>query len=328
MEPHLDDDWKSEELDKRKKRNQRISWGLIFCVLIWAFFMNGQIMFWEFSGKLGLIPQDEVGYLIDNMEYYYLYSDVFETSEYQVLKEKMLHRNWVSSGTFEKFIYDVSQLVGDEYSYFYFDSFLDFRSDYTHIVEDNDDGFEYDVTDEGIGHIKFNEFLEGTAMRFDEAIKAMKQQNIKQIIIDLRGNPGGLLYECNDIADALLPKTEIISQFYNDGSMYIYYSDPEYTDFEKISVFLDEESASCSEMLALTLKTNLGDEVEVIGKHTVGKEVTQSVVESDTFSYALFIVTSRWSVKGQTVKELNDLLNAYDHKELDDFEDFYQYAID
>jgi len=329
MEPDLqDDDWKLIENEKRSKRNRRISWVLIATMLIWAFFINGQVVFWELSGRLGFIPQEEVQYLVENIEYYYLHKDVFQEKEYIESKEKLLQSKWITSKQFETFLKGITDMSDDEYSYFYFDSLLDFRSDYSYVVENIDDGFEYSITEERIGYIHFTEFAEDTSIRFENAIIDFGKEGLNEIVIDLRGNPGGLLFECNDIADMLLPETEIISQIYNDGSTYTYYSDELQSEFDKIWIFLDAESASCSEMLALSLKTNLGEGVEIIGKNTVGKEVTQNVVESDVFHYALFIVASKWGVKDQTVKDLNKILDAYDGVTLSNYEDYYHFVLD
>ncbi len=38
----------------------------------------GKSFFWELSGRLGFIPQDEAQYLVENIEYYYLHKDVFQ----------------------------------------------------------------------------------------------------------------------------------------------------------------------------------------------------------------------------------------------------------
>lgn len=326
MEPQYKDDlWKQEELEKLRKKNSKIAWVLIGCMLIWAFFMNGQMMFYEFSGKLGFIPQEEVQYLIENMEYYYLYENTFDDENYQALKESIMDKSWVRVSEFEELVIHISDLAGDEYSYFYYDSFLNFRGDYSYLTENMTDHFESSVTKDGIGLIHFTEFIEDTSVRFIEAIDSFKAKGVDELIIDLRDNPGGLLVESNKIVDSLLPKVEIVSQIFNDSSIYSYYSDPEMISFDKIYILLDSNSASCSEMVALSLKENLGDKVKLIGHKTVGKEVTQNVFDSDVFHYMLFVVASRWAVNNKTTKDLNHYLEDYKDVELKDFEDYYQY---
>lgn len=328
MEPSLDDDkWIEEQLAKRKKKNRLVSWVLIVCLFMWAFFINGQMLFWEFSGQLGLIPIEEAEYLVENIEYYYYYKDVFKDENYLLSKRKLLKGNWVSTRELENLVNEIVIQAEDDYSYFYYDSFIDFRRDYTYIQQNVDDEFKYRITEENLAVISFKEFIEDTSKRFIDTLKILENKNIKELVIDLRGNSGGLLYECNIIADSLLPETEIISQLFNDGSEYTYYSDSEQYKFDRIIVFVDENSASCSEMLALTLKVNLGDKVQIIGKNTIGKDVTQNVVDSDTFNYSLFIVSSKWDVLDKNVKDLNEILDAYDNIKLDSFEDYYEIAL-
>ena len=58
---------------------------------------------------------------------------------------------------------------------------------------------------DGIGKIEISQFAEDTADDFSSALKELEKQGIKGLIIDLRGNPGGLLPAVLEIAEELVP---------------------------------------------------------------------------------------------------------------------------
>ena len=58
----------------------------------------------------------------------------------------------------------------------------------------------------GIGYIKIEQFNETTGRELEDSLKALDEDNLKGLVLDLRGNPGGLLNEAVAVADHLLPK--------------------------------------------------------------------------------------------------------------------------
>ena len=78
--------------------------------------------------------------------------------------------------------------------------------------------------------------------------------------------------------------------------------------FERITVFVNENSASASELLALSLKVNLGDRVELIGPSTYGKGVGQLVYTNPVNHTRFYVVNFRWTVKNRDVDDLQEYL--------------------
>ncbi len=133
----------------------------------------------------------------------------------------------------------------------------------------------YMVSD-GIGYIKLSRFSEQTALEFDEAVKKLRQENMKSLIIDLRGNTGGYMVPAVQIADQMLSSDELI--VYLEGkhtSRQEYKSEPSGTLMKsRIAILIDEGSASASEILAGAVQD--WDRGVVIGRRSFGKGLVQN----------------------------------------------------
>lgn len=127
-----------------------------------------------------------------------------------------------------------------------------------------------------IGYLKFSAFEEDSAKEFISKMDALKKTGIKGLILDLRQNGGGSLYECKEIADALLGKQTIVYTEDRKGQKEYYYSDDRKLGLPLV-VLVDGGSASASEILTGAIKdTKSGI---IVGEKTFGKGIVQSVIE-------------------------------------------------
>lgn len=133
-----------------------------------------------------------------------------------------------------------------------------------------------DVLEGQIGYIGIIEFDEGTGEDFVNTLKNQMDEGIQGLIIDVRGNPGGIVKEVVKVCDVLLPEGNIVSAKNRSGkNVFSFDSDPEGIDIP-IVVLINEGSASASEILAAAIKDH--NRGELIGKQTYGKGVVQSVI--------------------------------------------------
>lgn len=137
---------------------------------------------------------------------------------------------------------------------------------------------ETEMLENNIGYISLMTFDEGCAEEFKNAYNELKSKGAKNIIIDLRNNTGGLVVECLEIADMILPKgnIELVTVDAKGNKEYSKSKKDPIVD-GKIVVLINEYSASASEILVAALKEN--DKAEVVGKTSYGKGVIQSVLE-------------------------------------------------
>lgn len=158
-------------------------------------------------------------------------------------------------------------------------------------------------TDMGdISYFKIDGFSETTDDQFIRLVDDISSPEEKTLVLDLRGNGGGLTESANNILDLLLPELVTSTLIYRDGTSYSYYSDPDQISFRSIAVFVDENSASAAELLTLGLKT-YGDRVTVIGRTTFGKGVGQLVFEDKQHKVMLYAVNHYWNVMQNNITD-------------------------
>ena len=107
----------------------------------------------------------------------------------------------------------------------------------------------------------------------------------------------------------------------HSNSRHYYNSNSLYFDFNKIFVLLDENSAYYSEMIALTLKENLGDRVELVGKSTKGGDIGL-IYKSYYNKIGINIASLKWRVKGKGSSEIKKYITDYKDIKLDNLKDY------
>ncbi len=130
----------------------------------------------------------------------------------------------------------------------------------------------------GIGYIQITQFTETVHDDMMAAVNDLEKQGLKGMIIDLRGNPGGLLDKAVDIADDFLSSGVIVSVRGRQPEMTRTYTAHKGQKLESlpIIVVVDEGSASASEILAAALHDN--NRSLLVGGRTFGKGSVQNVI--------------------------------------------------
>ena len=134
---------------------------------------------------------------------------------------------------------------------------------------------ESEMRDDGIGYLQITEFDDVTVGQFAENFEQLKEQGMKGLIIDLRGNPGGSVTSVCAVAEHLLPEGLIFYMEDKDGNRTEYTC--EGADFDlPLVVLVNEYSASAAEILSGAIKdSGIG---KLVGKKTFGKGIVQDVI--------------------------------------------------
>ncbi|PKR78002.1 peptidase S41 [Halalkalibacillus sediminis] len=130
---------------------------------------------------------------------------------------------------------------------------------------------------QNVGVLQIRSFGEGTAEEFKEKLtKLEEEENIEGLIIDVRGNPGGLFSAVEAILGNFMNDDEPYVQTAREGAdpegYYVNGSEKDYP----ISVLVNEGSASASEILAAALKEVGG--YDIVGQTTFGKGTVQQTL--------------------------------------------------
>lgn len=131
------------------------------------------------------------------------------------------------------------------------------------------------MIDDEIGFVKMTKFSATTHKEFVEAIKKLKSEGMKKLIIDLRDNTGGYLGESVGVVDELLEDNKLI--VYTEGEhrerAYLFSRHRGLWEDKDVMVLINEGSASASEIVAGALQDN--DRGTIIGRRSFGKGLVQ-----------------------------------------------------
>lgn len=164
----------------------------------------------------------------------------------------------------------------------------------------------YGMTDAKTGYIVLSQFNAKASAETKEALEKLKDQGASQIILDLRGNPGGLLHEAVNICNLFVPANEIIvttkSKIEKHNNTYKTTKQP--IDLEiPLAILVDGKSASASEIVAGALQDL--DRAVIIGTRSFGKGLVQRPIDL-TYGTQLKVTISRYyTPSGRCIQALD-----------------------
>lgn len=169
------------------------------------------------------------------------------------------------------------------------------------------------MLENGIGYIRLGEFTPGASTEIESAVTWLKQQGAKSLILDLRDNPGGLLYEAVNIVNLFVPKgKEVVAtkgKVADWNKSYATLNQP--IDLQTpIVVLVDGGSASASEIVAGALQDY--DRAVLIGQKTFGKGLVQTTRQL-SYGAQVKITTARYYIPSGRCIQARD----YSHREQD-----------
>jgi len=167
--------------------------------------------------------------------------------------------------------------------------------------------------DDKTGYIVLTQFNRKASLETKEALEKLKAQGAERIILDLRGNGGGLLHEAVNICNLFVPKNEVIvttkSKIEKHNNAYKTTRDPIDTEIPLV-VLVDGKSASASEIVAGALQDL--DRAVIVGSRSFGKGLVQRPVDL-TYGTQIKITISRYyTPSGRCIQALD-----YTHRDKD-----------
>ncbi len=134
----------------------------------------------------------------------------------------------------------------------------------------------YSMINDKTGYIVLRKFNNKASSETLGALRALKNQGAKQLILDLRGNPGGLLSEAVNVTNIFVPKNQLVVTTKSKVKKYnkTYYTKRDAVDTEiPLVVLIDGHSASASEIVSGALQDM--DRAVVVGTRSFGKGLVQ-----------------------------------------------------
>lgn len=157
-----------------------------------------------------------------------------------------------------------------------------------------------------IGYIRITEFLQNTAADVKSALDELKGQGVKGLILDLRGDPGGLLSSAVEVSDLFLDKGTIVSTRGRNtiDRSYEAHKEGDFPDVPMV-VLVNENSASASEIVAAALQDH--KRAQVVGQRSYGKGSVQNILDlEDGNSVLKLTVATYWRPSGKNIHRFKD----------------------
>lgn len=165
----------------------------------------------------------------------------------------------------------------------------------------------YGMLNDSVGYLKLNSFTHAVSSEVRDAVVELKQNHgIEKMVLDLRGNPGGLLMESVNIVNLFTPKGEVIVETRGKVKQW----NKQYKNINKsidekmkLVVLVDGGSASASEIVSGSLQDL--DRAVILGENTYGKGLVQTTVKLK-YNSSLKVTTAKYYIpSGRCIQELN-----------------------
>ena len=153
---------------------------------------------------------------------------------------------------------------------------------------------EYRMIDGSIGYLKMSSFNDKTTDGVAAALKHFNDNNAKGMVLDLRSNPGGLVYSCLEVAGMIMPQNKDIVVYLKSrsGKMEPYKKRGKQIFDKPFVILTNGGSASSSEIFTGMCKDY--GLAQVVGETSFGKAMVQEVHKLDQVKGALIITTARY----------------------------------
>jgi len=170
------------------------------------------------------------------------------------------------------------------------------------------------MLDNGVGLVRLANFTSTTATELDNAITRLRSEGMTKLLLDLRGNPGGLLDQAVQVSERFVPAGELIvyTRGRIRGSKADYVAKRGVERWQQPLVLLvDGSSASASEIVSGAVQDH--DRGLIVGETTFGKGLVQRVIPLQQGGGALAVTTAKYyTPKGRLIQ-----------RDYTDFEEYY-----
>lgn len=176
----------------------------------------------------------------------------------------------------------------------------------------------YGMVNDSVGYLAHDEFTEDCSSDIRNAIMDMKKQGMKALVLDLRGNGGGILQEAVKVVGMFVPKgTEVVSikgKTKEGEAVYKTMTEPIAPDL-KLAVLINSGSASAAEIVAGSLQDV--DRAVLIGQRSFGKGLVQTTRPVGYNSYVKLTTAKYYIPSGRCIQAID-----YSHRKADGSVDY------
>jgi carboxyl-terminal processing protease len=185
------------------------------------------------------------------------------------------------------------------------------------------------MVDDEVGYIRIDNFNRNTHTEFAASLSMLKDQGMTKLILDLQGNPGGILTEAVEIVDELMERKRLVTYTEGQASPRFDYKTQRFGLFEEgeLVILIDQGSASASEILAGAVQD--WDRGLIIGRRSFGKGLVQRQIELSDGSALRLTIARYYTPSGRSIqKPYENGYFEYDSEVYDRYENGEIYYLD
>lgn len=184
----------------------------------------------------------------------------------------------------------------------------------------------YHMLDENTGYLQITDFQENTETEFKNAVNALLEEGMTDIVYDLRSNPGGLVNSVTKILDDMLPEGTVVYTMDKNGNRTDYNSDEENQMNYPCIVLVNGNTASASEIFSGAVRDfKYGT---ILGTTTYGKGVVQNIYRLSDGSAVKFTIAEYFTPSGENIHKVGikpDIELEYEYSGPEDKDYNWQY---
>lgn len=173
------------------------------------------------------------------------------------------------------------------------------------------------MLNENTGYIKLNSFSRNTSDEMRTSLKKLKGEGMKNLILDLQNNGGGLLYAAKDVCDEFLSGNKLL--VYSEGRAQprsdLNAGLPGNWEKGRLAILTNENSASASEIVSGAIQD--WDRGLIVGRRTFGKGLVQRPIELSDNSQIRLTIARYYTPSGRFIQKPYDDLEAYKNDYMD-----------
>jgi carboxyl-terminal processing protease len=167
----------------------------------------------------------------------------------------------------------------------------------------------------GVGYVHVTSFIETTSREVGDALDKFESQgDLKGLIVDLRGNPGGLLNEAVNMSDKFLQKGQIVvsqhGRAFPDQVYRAAHGEQGSTKYP-IVVLVNRNTASAAEIVSGALQDH--DRALIVGETTFGKGLVQTVFQISENTGLALTTYHYYTPSGRLIQRNYDHVSLYDY---------------
>lgn len=158
------------------------------------------------------------------------------------------------------------------------------------------------MLDGDIGYVDLLQFVNGSGDTVRREVRSLLDDGASGIVLDLRGNPGGLLNEAVDVASVFIEDGEIVAVEKRGGQRETLTAVEDAFEQVPLVVLVDERSASASEIVAGAVQNR--DRGTIVGETTFGKGSVQTIAQFSDGSGAKFTTARYFTPSGDSIEDV------------------------